>query len=73
MASAKKLSTGSIKMTHTCNDVDFETLQAECPLELIIGSFRHCFAIDFQALNQELALSNLAISSRIPLGTDLDP
>lgn len=67
MVSAKNSRTDSIKMTHTCNDVDFETLQAECPLELLIRSFRHCFKIDFQALNQELVVSNLATSSRILL------
>lgn len=60
-------------MTHTCNDEDTETLLAECPLELLIGSFRHGFAIDFQALNQELAVSNLANSPRILLGSDQDP
>ena len=73
MASAKKSGIDSIKMTNTCNEEGIEPLQAKCSLKLLISSFGHCFEIDFQALPQELAVSILAISSIIPLGTDPDP
>lgn len=66
--SAKKSGTDSIKMTYTCNEEGLEILQAKCLLKLHISTFGHCFAIDFQALTQELAVSILATSSIIPRG-----
>lgn len=73
VASAKKSGNDSTKITYTCNEEGIESLQAKCPLELLISSFGHCFAIDFQALPQELAVSILVTSSIIPLATDPDP
>ena len=70
VASVKKSGNGSPRVTYTCNEEGIEPLQAKRPLELLISSFGHCFAIDFQALPQELAVSILVTSSIIPLATD---